>query len=132
MYTDPTTTIGYRRVSTRREDLSRGTIGYAALRSWPGLLRPCLKTGWISMRSKGQGRLTSVRLWKLPFASGGGGRRRERKCEGGTYRLRGGLWIAGQSEDDRRTNTERNDLWTHGCAARRDNDQGRPSRARQL
>src|SRR6267142_600692 len=180
MYTDPTTTIGYRRVSTRREDRSRGTIGCAAPRSWPGLLRPCSKTVWISMRSKGlpsrptqfptfswntfgpsrpalrpgfggpescraegrlgsadasrkgQGRLTSIRLWKLSFASSGGGRRRERKCEGGTYRLRGGLWIAGQSEDDRRTNTERNDLRTHGCAARRDNDQGRPSRARQL
>src|ERR1700740_1569490 len=72
------------------------------------------------------------RLWKLSFASGGGGRRRERKCEGGTCRLRGGLWIAGQSDDDRRPNTERNDLRTHGAAARRDNDQGRPSRTRQF
>src|SRR5258705_5485753 len=90
------------------------------------------RLGSADASRKGQGHLTSVRLWKLSFASGGGGRRRERKCEGGTYRLCGGLWIAGQSEDDRRTNTERNDLRTHGCAARRDNDQGRPSRTRQL
>jgi len=154
------------------EDLSRGTIGNAALRSWPGFLRPVKrldfdaiegaaeppyaiptfssntfgpsrrhydgfwrgvgpvhnvfivasfmdelasaarqdpvefrrnllahnprafavlnlavqKAGWGQPMPPGKaGRLTSVRLWKLSFASGGGGRRRERKCEGGTY-----------------------------------------------
>jgi len=52
IYTDPTTTIGSRRVSTRREDLSRVPAGMRLFGRGP-VARPCQGPDWDSMQSKG-------------------------------------------------------------------------------